>query len=75
MPSTNHGRFYGSSILFIYDGGELDKAVAVAKMVDFAHVVRIRDGGKDDSYKFGLYTLLSHFQNIKEGGSDVKDRG
>eukprot|EP01123_Difflugia_compressa_P012182 TRINITY_DN5119_c0_g1_i1.p1 TRINITY_DN5119_c0_g1~~TRINITY_DN5119_c0_g1_i1.p1 ORF type:complete len:444 (-),score=67.81 TRINITY_DN5119_c0_g1_i1:36-1292(-) len=57
-------RFYGSSILFVYDGANVDKPVIKAKMVDFAHTVRIRDGGKDDSYKYGLVTLIDILENI-----------
>eukprot|EP01126_Amoeba_proteus_P004582 TRINITY_DN11525_c0_g1_i1.p1 TRINITY_DN11525_c0_g1~~TRINITY_DN11525_c0_g1_i1.p1 ORF type:complete len:459 (+),score=95.18 TRINITY_DN11525_c0_g1_i1:641-2017(+) len=58
-------RFYGSSILFVYDGADESSTSAKARMVDFAHVTRIQDGGKDDSYKFGLHTLISILENIK----------
>jgi len=57
-------RFYGSSILFLYDGSNLDKPVIRVKMVDFAHTVRIRDGGKDDSYKFGMVTLIDLLESM-----------
>jgi len=57
-------RFYGSSILFVYDGANVEKPVIKAKMVDFAHTVRIRDGGKDDSYKYGLVTLIDILENM-----------
>jgi len=57
-------RFYGSSILFVYDGANEDRAVIKVKMVDFAHTVRIRDGGKDDSYKYGLATLIDILENM-----------
>eukprot|EP01128_Nolandella_sp_AFSM9_P002525 TRINITY_DN1288_c0_g1_i1.p1 TRINITY_DN1288_c0_g1~~TRINITY_DN1288_c0_g1_i1.p1 ORF type:complete len:184 (+),score=31.08 TRINITY_DN1288_c0_g1_i1:192-743(+) len=56
-------RFFGSSILFIYDGAVDDGPVTV-KMVDFAHTVLIRDGGKDEGYKFGLYTLVSILEQL-----------
>lgn len=42
-------------------------------MVDFAHVVKIRDGGKDDEYKFGLYTLLRLLENIATGSTPLED--
>jgi len=57
-------RFYGSSILFVYDGANVEKPVIKSKMVDFAHTVRIRDGGKDDSYKYGLVTLIDILENM-----------
>jgi len=57
-------RFFGSSILFVYDGATLDKPIIRVKMVDFAHTVRIRDGGKDDSYKFGLVTLIDLLEGM-----------
>uniref|UniRef100_A0A6B2LA02 Kinase n=1 Tax=Arcella intermedia TaxID=1963864 RepID=A0A6B2LA02_9EUKA len=57
-------RFYGSSILFLYDGAETEKPFIRAKMVDFAHTVRIKDGGKDDSYKFGLWTLIDILEGL-----------
>jgi len=63
-------RFYGSSVLFVYDGANVDKPVIKVKMVDFAHTVRIRDGGKDDSYKYGLATLI----DILEGMLGKKSR-
>jgi len=63
-------RFYGSSVLFVYDGANVEKPVIKVKMVDFAHTVRIRDGGKDDSYKYGLATLI----DILEGMLGKKSR-
>jgi len=57
-------RFYGSSVLFVYDGGTVDKPIIRVKMVDFAHTVRIRDGGKDDSYKYGLVTLIDLLETM-----------
>jgi len=57
-------RFYGSSILFVYDGATVERPIIRVKMVDFAHTVRIRDGGKDDSYKYGLATLIDLLESM-----------
>lgn len=61
-------KFYGSSILFVYDGANVKEANVVVKMVDFAHVVDTVDGTKDLSYATGLQTLISTFSElVKEG--------
>lgn len=78
-------RFYGSSILFVYNGeltpnltsgsdssNSPTPSISV-KMVDFAHVVKVRDGGKDDEYKFGLHTLIRLFENILKGKPPLED--
>jgi hypothetical protein len=71
-------RFYGSSLLFIYDGFTEGSAASfpphiIVKMVDFAHTVKIRDGGKDDDYKFGIYTMVRLFENILSGNPPIQD--
>jgi len=67
-------RFFGSSVLVIYDGGS-EKNTMKVKMVDFAHTCRIRDGGKDDSYKFGLYTLIDVMLQISASNSSNSSGG
>lgn len=42
-------------------------------MVDFAHTIKIRDGGKDDDYKFGIYTLVRMMENILQGKPVIED--
>jgi hypothetical protein len=63
-------KFYGSSILFIYDGASTEPTVRV-KMVDFAHVVDTTDGTIDTSYLQGCETLLRIFSNLVQEGEDA----
>eukprot|EP01124_Arcella_intermedia_P028405 TRINITY_DN5768_c0_g1_i1.p1 TRINITY_DN5768_c0_g1~~TRINITY_DN5768_c0_g1_i1.p1 ORF type:complete len:206 (-),score=36.19 TRINITY_DN5768_c0_g1_i1:29-646(-) len=64
-------KFYGSSILFLYDGASSEPNVKV-KMVDFAHTNKVTDGTKDESYLFGLDSVINFFKNlIEEGKSHV----
>ena len=57
-------RFYGSSLLLIYDGGETEGAPAICdvRMIDFAHVWPIPPhewpNARDEGYLMGLKTLL-----------------
>jgi len=56
-------RFYSSSILIVFEGDcqgvEGNSAVAV-KMIDFSHVVNIKEkNGLDDGYIFGLQRLIA----------------
>jgi len=60
-------KFYGSSILFVYDGAIAEPKVLV-KMVDFAHTNHVKDEGKDESYLTGLEHVISFFETlVKEG--------
>jgi len=68
FQSQNYYRFYGSSLLFVYDGAAVESPVVNLRMVDFAHVAEITDKGKDDSYKFGVYTIIDLFQKIINEG-------
>jgi len=62
--NTNHtSRFYSSSLLFVYDAKN-PQAHGRIKMIDFAHVFDIRDGGKDDGYLFGLERLIHFFRQM-----------
>jgi len=57
--SQSYLRFYSSSLLFLYDGVKTGGDTKVTlKMIDFAHVFEIKDGGKDDGYLVGLKNLL-----------------
>jgi hypothetical protein len=37
---------------------------AVLKMIDFAHVSEIKDGGRDEGYIFGLKNLIKFLEDI-----------
>jgi hypothetical protein len=58
-------KFYGSSLLFIYDGSNLDAEVGF-RMVDFAHVFPIEDRSHDEGLIIGLKNLINYFQTILE---------
>lgn len=51
-------RFYSSSVLFCWDPSSPSSALSM-RMIDFAHVFPIQDGGKDDGYLVGLRHLIS----------------
>eukprot|EP01125_Pyxidicula_operculata_P007815 TRINITY_DN2645_c0_g1_i1.p1 TRINITY_DN2645_c0_g1~~TRINITY_DN2645_c0_g1_i1.p1 ORF type:complete len:524 (+),score=61.34 TRINITY_DN2645_c0_g1_i1:65-1636(+) len=62
-------RFYGSSLLIIYDGAGNNPNVRV-KMVDFAHTVEIPDSKDvDESYLFGITNLKRIVDEICKEGS------
>jgi hypothetical protein len=56
-------RFFSSSLLFVYEG-EAKEVKATLKMIDFAHVSEIKDGGHDDGYIFGLKNLIKFLEDI-----------
>jgi len=56
-------RIYSSSILFVYDADEENDNVII-KLIDFAHVFKITDEGKDDGYIFGVNNLVQHLEAI-----------
>jgi len=57
-------RIYSSSVLFIYDGEEDEDIRVGLKLIDFAHVHKITDGGKDEGYIYGIKNLVQYLQNI-----------
>jgi len=60
-------KFYGSSILFVYDGANPQPNVRV-KMVDFAHTNKVQDYGLDESYLAGLDNVIWYFEaSVTEG--------
>jgi len=65
-------RFYGSSILFVYDGANVNPHVRV-KMVDFAHTNKVDDGGIDESYLFGVFKVIQFFENLVSEGKTHAD--
>jgi len=69
-------KFYGCSILFVYDGNPPENANTLPKvnvrMMDFAHVVDTTDNTRDESFIHGLQTLISCFTTIVAEGEEVK---
>ena len=63
-------RMYGSSILIVYDGDESNDNVVV-KVIDFAHVFPIKDGGVDAGYLHGIDFLANALRKCasKSGGT------
>eukprot|EP00128_Syssomonas_multiformis_P005489 Colp12_sorted_trinity150504_noHs@15886 len=60
-------RFYGSSLLLVYDGAEEEPKIDV-RMIDFAHVYKIKDGGVDHGYIHGLKFLMGSLVKLYEKG-------
>jgi len=59
-------RFYSSSLLFLYDGVKKSGEPKVdIRMIDFAHVHPITDGGRDEGYIFGVKNLIEHLEKMK----------
>jgi len=58
LRENGNWRMYGSSLLLVYDGAEEEPDILV-KMIDFAHVFEIKDGGIDDGYLHGVNFLKS----------------
>jgi len=56
-------RFYSSSVLFTYDGAK-DGGSLGLRLIDFAHVFPIKDGGVDDGYVFGIEKMIEMFEEI-----------
>jgi len=66
METQQLFRFYSSSLLFVFEGdGEVLKADV--RMIDFAHVFPIKDGGIDDGYVKGLTTLIACLKKFTSG--------
>jgi len=59
-------RVYSSSVLFIYDGEIQEEERVELKLIDFAHVHKIQDEGKDEGYIFGIKNLAQYLTNINE---------
>jgi len=57
-------RFYSSSLLFIYEGLDSEPVKVDVRMIDFAHVHEIHDGGRDDGYILGLKNLIKSFEGL-----------
>jgi len=68
METQNQYRFYSSSILFLYDSTPPNNEMkADVRMIDFAHVSEIRDGGTDSGYIMGLKKLIDCLKKLLPG--------
>jgi hypothetical protein len=56
-------RFFSSSVLFTYDGA-VDGGKLGMRLIDFAHVFPITDGGVDDGYVFGIEKMIDIFEGM-----------
>jgi len=69
-------KFYGCSILFVYDGIPPEDANTLpmvnVRMMDFAHVIDTVDGTKDESFIHGLKTIVSCFKTVVAEGEEAK---
>jgi len=65
MHEQRDVRMYSSSLLFLYDGEGSDENVEL-KLIDFAHVHEITDGGRDEGYIFGLKNLIEILEKMQE---------
>jgi hypothetical protein len=71
FESQHDARFYSSSILYVYEGAasaddqeKQGNPVVLARMIDFAHVHAIKDGGLDDGYLFGIRKLVKYLEDL-----------
>lgn len=55
---------YSSSLLFVYDAAARDHVKAEIRVIDFAHVIDIKDGTHDEGMVFGLKNLVKHLENL-----------
>lgn len=62
-------RFYGSSILLIYEGDEdaPDPNKVDVRMIDFAHIWPMKDGGVEEGYLYGLRSFMDHLDYVDGG--------
>jgi len=56
-------RMFSSSVLFTFDGAK-DGGQLGIRLIDFAHVFPITDGGKDDGYIFGIQKMIEIFEEM-----------
>jgi len=59
-------RLYSSSLLFVYEGEEKDVKKGEVRLIDFAHVFNISDGGHDEKYMVGLNNLIKYLDQLSK---------
>lgn len=65
FESQSDFRFYGSSLLFVYDSSSSQPKLDV-RMIDFAHVWPITEpNGRDDGYLLGLRNIKRCLQRVR----------
>lgn len=57
-------RVYSSSILVIYDADRSSGVAPRVRLIDFAHVHPIQDGGLDENYRFGIHNLIDYLGRV-----------
>jgi len=77
MQNQTDHRFYSSSLLFLCDGiveKKNEEPQVDIRMIDFAHVFPIKDGGKDESYISGLTNLIKFMRSLAGESVDEKPK-
>jgi hypothetical protein len=60
---------YGSSLLIVYEGDEsvdLTEDHISMYAIDFAHAYKIKNGGSDENYLFGLRNLIKWLTELEQ---------
>jgi len=55
---------YSSSLLFVYDASVEHEVKANIRIIDFAHVIDIKDDSRDEGMIFGLKNLVLHLEDL-----------
>ena len=58
---------YSSSLLFVFDASVENAVKAEIRVIDYAHVIDIKDGSHDDGMIFGLTNLVQHLEAVIAG--------
>jgi 1D-myo-inositol-tetrakisphosphate 5-kinase/inositol-polyphosphate multikinase len=61
---NNIFKFFCSSLLIIYEGDLTKEPKAKVRMIDFAHVLELRDEDRDYGYIFGIEKLIHILQEL-----------
>lgn len=64
MQEQRQFRFYGSSLLFMYEGVPELPPLPTVHMIDFGHAVSAADGKADEGYIFGLKAVIAEFEKL-----------
>jgi len=64
FESQHDLRFFSSSLLFLFEGLDSESVKVDVRMIDFAHVHQIHDGGRDEGYLVGMKNLMKIFEDL-----------
>jgi len=64
FESQHDLRFFSSSLLFLFEGSDAESLKVDIRMIDFAHVHQIHDGGTDGGYVVGMKNLMKIFEDL-----------